>query len=105
MKRRFTYLWIAIGLLILFVFIYLPGISRYHELKSEEERLTRELHEIDGQIQKLQEEKALLQNDLAYLEKVIREELGLVKPGEMIYKVVPGTKALPRTPPSESRSS
>lgn len=105
MKRRFTYLWIAIGVLVLFVFIYLPGISRYHELKSEEERLTRELREIDSQIQKLQEEKTLLQNDLVYLEKVIREELGLVKPGEMVYKVVPGTKAPTQNSSTENRTS
>lgn len=92
MKRRFVYFWIGVGIFLLFLFFYLPGISRYHELKSEEERLTRELREIDSQIQKLQEEKTLLQNDLAYLEKVIREELGLVKPGEMIYKLVPNKK-------------
>lgn len=92
MKRRFLYLWIAIGLLILFVIFYLPGLSRYHELKTEEERLTRQLHEIEAQIAKLEEEKSLLQNDVAYLEKTIRDELGLVKPGEMIYKLVPDKK-------------
>lgn len=69
--------------------LYLPGLSRLQELRSEEERLSRELVELGAKIKALQEEKTLLQSDLAYLEKVIREELGLVKPGEMVYKLVP----------------
>ena len=92
MKRRFVYLWIVIGLLILFVFFYLPGLSRLFELRQEEERLSRELAELDRQVQALQQEKELLEKDQDYLEKVIREELGLVRPGEMVYKVVPEEK-------------
>jgi cell division protein FtsB len=93
MKRRFVYLWIGIGLFVLFVFLYLPGLSRLQELRLEEERLGRELTALDRQIQRLQEEKQLLQNDVSYLEKVVREELGLVKPGEMVYKLVPAKEA------------
>ena len=95
MKRRFIYLWIGIGLLILFAFLYLPGLSRYYELRQEELRLEKELNDLDRQIQGLKEEKNLLQKDQQYLEKVIREELGLVRPGEMVYKLIPeGKKSL-----------
>ena len=97
MKRRFVYLWIVIGLLILIAFLYLPGLSRLQELRLEEERLGRELAELDREIRTLQEEKELLQKDQAYLEKVIREELGLVKPGEMVYKLVPEKPSKPQT--------
>jgi cell division protein FtsB len=98
MKRRFLFLWIGIGLFILFVFLYLPGLSHLQELRLEEERLGRELEELNRQIEALQEEKTLLQTDLAYLEKVVREELGLVKPGEMVYKLVREKEAaLPET--------
>ena len=81
------------GLLILFAFLYLPGLSRFQELRLEEERLSRELTELDREVRSLQEEKRLLEKDQAYLEKVIREELGLVKPGEMVYKLVPEKKS------------
>ena len=40
---------------------------------------------------------------MTYLEKVIREELGLVKPGEMVYKLVP-EKNLPVTPKPPAKS-
>ena len=95
MKHRFTILWIVVGLLILFAFLYLPGLSRLQELRLEEERLSRELTELSHEISSLQEEKRLLQKDQAYLEKVIREELGLVRPGEMVYKLVPEEKSKP----------
>jgi len=89
MRRRFVFFWIGIGLLILFAFLYLPGLSRYFELRQEEHRIERELAGLERQIQALKEEKELLEKDKEYLEKVIREELGLVRPGEMVYKLVP----------------
>ena len=89
MKSRFTLLWIGIGLLVIFIFFYLPGLSRVQELRLEEDRLSKELSTLSREIQTLKEEKELLQKDQAYLEKVIREELGLVRPGEMVYKLVP----------------
>ncbi len=89
MKKRFVYLWVILGLVVLFIFLYLPGLSRYQELRLEEESLTRQLGELQQQIGELQKEKELLLKDKDYLEKVIREELGLVRPGEMVYKLVP----------------
>lgn len=100
MKRRFILLWIGIALLVLFIFFYLPGISRVQELRLEEERLSKELADLDREIEALKEEKDLLKKDQAYLEKVIREELGLVRPGETVYKLVPEKKPgeRPNTP-------
>ena len=70
-------------------FFYLSAVFfRYHELKQEEERLVQRIQEIDSQIKSLTDEKYLLQNDIEYLEKVVREELGFVKPGEIIYELV-----------------
>ena len=102
MKRRFTVLWIIVGVLILFAFLYLPGLSRYQELRQEEERLSKELADLNQKILKLNEEKQLLQKDQAYLEKVIREELGLVRPGEMVYKLVHEEKSKPAAASSQS---
>ena len=80
--------------------IYLPSITRYRELKSEEERLSQKIQEIDAQIKTLADERHLLQTDVAYLEKVIREELGFVKPGEIVYELV--TTKNPSNPPQAS---
>ena len=68
--------------------IYLPGISKYLKLKHREAGLDREIERLERQIENLKEEEHLLKNDLARLEEVVRDELGLVKPGEIVYKVV-----------------
>ena len=88
LKRFFVVLAIALVILLVLCWIYFPSISRYRELKLEEERLGKKIQEIDSQIKVLTDERTLLQTDVTYLEKVIREELGFVKPGEIVYELV-----------------
>ena len=88
MRKQFTFLWIAIGVIFFIFWFYFPTLSRYQDLKEEEERISKELAELDIKITQLTEERDLLKNDVAYLEKVIRQELGLVKPGEIVYKFI-----------------
>jgi cell division protein FtsB len=99
LKKFFAVLAIALAGLLILCWIYLPSITRYRELKSEEERLTQKIREIDEKIKVLADERHLLQTDVAYLEKVIREELGFVKPGEIVYELVttknPSNASLP----------
>lgn len=75
--------------LLLFFWIYFPQVSHYRQLRLEEEELDRQIAQLDQKIKNLTEEKKLLENDPLYLEKVIREELGLVKPDEVVYKFIP----------------
>jgi cell division protein FtsB len=89
MRKPFLFLWIGIVVLLLFFWIYFPTLSHYRDLKLEEDRMTRELGELETKIEDLREERDLLENDQVYIEKVIREELGLVRPGEIVYKFVP----------------
>jgi cell division protein FtsB len=87
-KRPLTLLLITFALLIIAVCVYLPPFSRYRELKQEEEQMKQQLAELERKILALEEERDLLKNDLYYIEGVIRKELKLVKPGEVIYKFV-----------------
>lgn len=89
MRKSYLLFWAGIAILLGFFWIYFPTLSRYQDLKIEEERMKRELEDLDAKIKALQEERHLLKNDMEYLEKVIRRELGLVKPGEIVYKLVP----------------
>ncbi|MBI4431720.1 MAG: septum formation initiator family protein [Candidatus Omnitrophica bacterium] len=69
------------------VIIYGPLYSQYRDLRSRHEKLTLELGDVRRQIAELEREKYLLENDMHHLEKVLREELGLARPGEEVYKV------------------
>jgi len=105
MRKPLLFLLIALILLLGFFWIYFPAISRYRELKIQEEKITHDISDLDQRIEGLLEERRLLKNDLNYLEKVIREELGLVKPGEIIYKMIPEAAKKPgeeATPPAET---
>ena len=100
LKKFFVALAVALAVVLILCWIYLPSITRYRELKSEEDRLNQKIQEIDAQIKNLADERHLLQTDVAYLEKVIREELGFVKPGEIVYELI--TKKNPSNIPRGS---
>ena len=96
LKKLFFLFAITVAVLLLLYWIYFPSVSRYRELKLEEEKLTKRIEEIDSQIKTLSNERNLLQTDVTYLEKVIREELGFVKPGEIVYELI--TRKNPHNP-------
>lgn len=89
MKKPFFALWILTLALFIFSWIYLPGISKYRDLKIKQEEIEEDLRLMEEKVKAIREERDLLKNDVQYLEKVIRDELGLVKPGEVVYKFVP----------------
>ena len=68
--------------------IYLPGLSKYLKLKHTETDLRQEMERLQSQIAQLERDEHLLKTDMTRLEQVVREELGLVKPGETIIRVV-----------------
>lgn len=88
MRKRSLILIGSLGVLLLLLWFYFPVFSRYRELKAEQEEMARKIQELDQKIAVLLEEKRLLEEDREYLEKMARSELGLVKPGEEVYKFV-----------------
>ena len=77
-------------LLVLLLVIYVGStfVAQYVKLW----QLSHEELEVKGQLEKALEEKDMLQKEIEllhtdeYIEKVARDELGLVKPGEYIFR-------------------
>ena len=88
MSRTSKFLLLVFGSIFLFSWLYLPSLTRYRDLKLKQEELDKQIEKLTGQITDISEERELLKNDVEYLEKVIRDEMGLVKPGEIVYKFV-----------------
>ena len=105
MRKPFVLFWGLGALALLFFWVYLPVLSKYRDLKIQQEKTAREMTELDEKIRTLQEERDLLKNDMNYLEKVIRDELGLVRPGEMVYKFVPDKTSPASEPPASASAS
>ncbi len=86
MKRIFVPFLSFLILLFIFVVVFLFSI-RYIKVVRAKDRLIKiqqKIEEIEVENRKLKEEVRLL-NDPSYIEKVAREELGLAKPGEILF--------------------
>ena len=82
----------AIGLFILTIAIFvffLPSYTKMQDLKQKNAEYKRQIEELLVQRGQLEEEKRLLEEDPVYLEMVGREKMGLIRPNEVVYKIMP----------------
>ncbi len=76
------------------LFIFLPSYTKLQDLRQKNSDYAQQLESLKLRRIKLLEEKRLLEEDPAYLEKVGREKMGLIRKGEVVYKISqPGTNA------------
>lgn len=101
-QRRLTFR-LRLGLLMVVVgALAVTGIAPAQQLYAQDRLIDQER----AKLAKLTEENAALERrlarnqDLAYVEKLAREQLGLVRPGEKAYVVVRGP-AIPAPPQSQ----
>ena len=72
------------------VYSWLSGdssIINQIRIHQENEKLLTEIDSLTRIKTELDRERARLRSDTAYLEKVIRAELGMAKPGEKVYRL------------------
>jgi cell division protein FtsB len=65
------------------------SLTRVWALKKEVESLEREVGALRTDTARLTAEVDRLRTDPEYIEQIAREKLGLVKPGERVYKLPP----------------
>lgn len=84
------------------------GFFQINTLREEKKNLEHESKLLKAEMVDLEIEKNRLSHDPFYLEKQARERLGLIKPGEKMYRVVrkvkPGNPKLIQTSPPDSTS-
>jgi len=84
-KKRLAWK-IGIAAAILFA-IFLPGLSRYHQLKARQARLEGGIEKLRVGETDLRKEQDKLQNDPTYIEKVARDKLQVANTGETIVRI------------------
>ncbi len=84
-----------VGAIIVFA-LFLPSYTELQDLKQKNREYDLQIQELKEQNEDLVEEKRRLEEDPAYLEKVAREKMGLIKEGEVIYKILPANQEAPR---------
>jgi cell division protein FtsB len=97
---HFRHLRLAIIFLLALVVASVMGnrsLLRIYQMHRDRAALEREIDQLTVANAALAEEVRALRTDPARVEAIAREELGLVKPGELVYEF------RPTSPPKESR--
>lgn len=92
MRRTYFLFGLSACIAVFLVWVYLPVLTKYRELRTQEDRMSHEIAVLDDKIMGLEQERDLLKSDVSYIEKVIRDELGYVRPGETVLKFVQDPK-------------
>ena len=96
-------IWIfAITLWILIILI--PSFLKIEDLKSKNFEYARQIEYLKTKNSELAHEKKLLEEDPEYLEKVAREKMGLIKKGEVLYRLTPVDPSQLQAQPAPSKS-
>ena len=74
---------------IIVLALFLPSYTRLQDLKLLNDQYEDDIKRLEREQARLKEELRLLKEDPEYLEKVAREKMGLIREGEMIYKILP----------------
>jgi cell division protein FtsB len=79
------------------------GVLAMRHSQQQAADIQKEIDELNKENQKLQDRVHSLKSDPAAIERIAREEIGLARPGEYIFKVPPAT-ADSQTPAAETPS-
>jgi cell division protein FtsB len=79
----------ALALLLLQDIFGTHGLIAMRRSQQEAAQVQKEITQIDEENRKLEEHVRALKSDPAAIERIAREEMGLARPGEYIFKIAP----------------
>ena len=79
---------ILLAILIILLIIYLPGYSKLQGLRAKNRALLSSIEQLKNENSELAHQIERLKDDPFYIEKKARDKMGIVKKGEIIYKVI-----------------
>ena len=92
MLRKATWLFLFAFLVLL---AFLPSYTKLQDLKQRTQDFVERTAKLQQEVEDLNKRLYRLEHDPAYIEKVGREKMGVVKKGEVIYKISPEKKKQP----------
>jgi len=79
---------IAILAVVLAISKIAPAIKQYHDLQKVEAERSGEVRAEQETLDQLKKNEERLRTDPRFVERVAREEIGMAKPGEIVFKFV-----------------
>ncbi|MEM4658481.1 MAG: septum formation initiator family protein [Candidatus Methanosuratincola sp.] len=80
--RSIAVLAITIGV----AFVFVRAVSKVYMLREEGNRIKASIERLEKENAELRKKIELLEGDPAYIEKVAREELGMIRENERVYR-------------------
>ena len=77
------------AIFIVFLVIFLPGYSKLQELRDRNRYIDEKMVQMEAENIAMQRKLELIQNNPVYQERVVREKMGVVRKGEVLYKIDP----------------
>ena len=75
------------GVIFVLLVIFLPGYTKLQELKDKKREIDSQISKVEADNARLKNEISRIEHDPVYRERVIREKFGVVRKGEVIYKM------------------
>jgi cell division protein FtsB len=99
LRRNLTWFLVAgLTLLVLQDIFGTHGVVAMRRSQEQAADIQKEIDHLNEENQKLQEHVRALKTDPAEIERVAREDMGLARPGEYIFKIQPKPGAQPDQP-------
>jgi len=76
-----------VGIIFVLLILFLPGYTKYQDLKDRIGELGLEIDNAKLENNTLEGEISRIQEDPVYQEEIIRQKLGVVRKGEVVYKI------------------
>jgi cell division protein FtsB len=90
-RKRILIFTVLVGLILAFLFVFAGpyGVINMMSINKEKKVLQNKINLLEKERATLTEEIKRLQTDTKEIEKIAREQYGMAKPGEKVYKIVP----------------
>ena len=86
MERTIIRIILVVGVVSLLVYLFAREITHVYALHQENEKVKVESLKLENSNNELMKKIELIDTDDAYKEKIIRQELGMIKKGEKVYR-------------------
>jgi len=70
----------------LVIYLFTKELSKLYSLHQENQRIKSGIEELKVENQELKKQITILSNETQFIEKIARDELGMIKQSEKIYK-------------------
>lgn len=86
-RKQFLFTVLAVFLIVWFAFLDTYSIATRARLSRDKADLVRKTEQLKAETADLEKKIANLRNDSALLERIAREEYGMKKPNETVYRI------------------